>query len=200
VTEATHIRSWTPDLEVRSDGDGRTVSGIAVPYNLPQRINESLTEVFLPGAFRAQMRAAHRVKFSREHLRFGGTLIGRLELMRDDAKGLYVEARVATTEAGDETLELVKAGALDELSIGFAERQSRRRPDGVVERRTAHLAEVSVVLAGAYGQGARVQAVRHGGTLCAACGGSAATAPDERAGLAAARAVLAGLPAHLPVS
>lgn len=193
MTAAIEYRSWTPDLEVREDGDGRTVSGIAVPYNVEQRIHDGLTEVFLPGAFRAQMNAAHRVVFARNHLPHGGALIGRLTTMRDDAKGLYIEARISDTPVGNETLTLLRDKVLEEMSIGFAERQNRTRPDGVVERRTAHLSEVAVVLEGAYGPRARVAKVRSAEDCCPTCGVAAAPAP--RSGLLAARALLEGLPA-----
>lgn len=191
-------RSWTPELEVRSEGDGRTVFGIAVPYNKPQRIDDTLTEVFLPGAFRKQINSANRVVFTRDHLAHGGALIGRLTEMRDDAKGLYFEARIAKTTAGDDTLELLREGVLDEVSIGFAERQNRRRPDGVIERVTAHLSEVAAVLQGAYGRGARASGVRSAvdDGACPECGHVEGSGP--RLGVLRAREVLAKLPARLP--
>ena len=39
-------RSYDVDLEFRASGDGRTIFGIAVPYNKEQRIGASLIEVF----------------------------------------------------------------------------------------------------------------------------------------------------------
>lgn len=157
------IRTFTPDLEIRSSakgGDGRTVVGIAVPYSRPQRINDQLTEQFAPGAFRRQMKAPNRIPFTRDHMAHGGRLIGKTLLLRDDAKGLYGEWRVSATPAGDETLELLKDGVLSELSIGFREGQNRRLQGGVVERASAELREVSVVMEGAYGRGATVSEVR----------------------------------------
>lgn len=196
----TLIRTFSPDLEVRKatqGGDGRTVVGIAVPYAKPQRIDERLTEQFARGAFKHQLRAAHRVKFAREHLSLGGSLIGRLDVMRDDASGLYIEARVARTPLGDETLALLEDGALSDLSIGFRARQDRRLPGNVIERVTADLREVSVVLEGAYGEGALVAAVRSADEQAEesvpGCTCGAATR------LAEARRVLAGLPSVLPL-
>ncbi|MBN6037471.1 HK97 family phage prohead protease [Amycolatopsis sp. 195334CR] len=153
-------RQWMPELEVRSAGDGRTICGIAVPYGRPQPIDSRLTEQFARGAFNAQLRAAHRVPFMRDHGPHGGKLIGVATELRDDAAGLYGEWRVSRTEVGDETLELVKDGALSELSIGFREGQNRTLPGGVIERATATLTEVAIVMAGAYGQSAAVASVR----------------------------------------
>ncbi|GAA2543707.1 DUF305 domain-containing protein [Pseudonocardia hydrocarbonoxydans] len=153
-------RAFSPELEVRSAGDGRTVTGVAVPYGRPQRIDSTLTEQFRRGAFNAAIRAAHRVPFTREHLSMGGALIGRLTALRDDEAGLYFEARVSPTVAGDETLALLRDGALESVSIGFRARQNRRLADGTIERVTADLRELAVVLEGAYGEHALVSSVR----------------------------------------
>lgn len=158
-------RTFAPDLEIRAaakGGDGRTVEGIAVPYGQPQRIHAELTEQFAPGVFAHQLRAMHRVRMTRGHLVFGGVVIGRVHEAREEARGLWVAMRVSATPAGEETLTLVRDGVLDELSIGFRAYPKRDRvlPDGTVERRRADLTEVSVELAGAYGQKARITATR----------------------------------------
>lgn len=188
-------RSFTPDLEVRSSGDGRTIYGIAVPWNSPQRIDDSLTEQFARGAFDHQLHAPHRIKFSREHLKLGGSLIGTVQLMRDDPAGLYVELRASRTPLGDETLELVRDGALTDLSIGFRERQNRRLASGVVERVTADLFEIAVTLAGAYGEAATVAGVRS-----QPGGGCSCTGHGTRRRLDEAAQLLAGLPLLPPAT
>lgn len=156
-------RTFAPELEVRATakgGDGRTVEGLAVPYNRTQRISAELTERFAEGAFRAQVHKPGKVHFAREHVSLGGTPIGRTVELREDARGLWGAWRVSATPAGDETLTLIEDGVLDELSIGFRAGRHRTLGDGVVERTSAHLVEVSVVLAGAYGRGATVSNVR----------------------------------------
>lgn len=156
-------RSFRPDLEVRSSGDGRTIYGIAVPYNAPTRIDDQLVEQFERGAFNHQLGAAHRVKFAREHVLLGGVLIGAASAMRDDASGLYVELRASKTPVGDETLELVRDGALNQLSIMFRERQNRNLAGGITARVKADLHEVAVVMEGAYGELASAVGIRAAG-------------------------------------
>ena len=158
--DGTLYRAFTPDLEVRSDGDGRTIRGIAVPWGKPVRIDARLVEQFARGAANHQIRAAHRMRFAREHLDLGGTLIGATKLLRDDAAGLYGEWRASATPAGDETLELVRDGALRHLSVGFRERTNRKLAGGITERVKADFVEVAVVLEGAYGELATVSGVR----------------------------------------
>lgn len=152
-------RAFDSDLEIRGDGDGRTVCGICVPYDVEQRIHASLVEVFRRGAFAAVARHAHRVKLLVGHDAHA-LPIGRATLLREDASGLYGEFRISKGQRGDDILELVRDGALTELSVGFQPLKDNRRKDGVVERIAAHLAEVSLVTFGAYGHAASVVGVR----------------------------------------
>lgn len=152
-------RAFETDLEVRTTGDGRTICGICVPYNVEQRINANLVEVFKAGAFSRVIPNAHRVKLLVGH-NSEALPIGRATLLREDTNGLYGEFRVSKGNRSDDILELVRDGALSELSIGFQPLKDNRRKDGVVERIAAHLAEVSLVTFGAYGHAAQVVGVR----------------------------------------
>ena len=152
-------RAYETDLEIRKDGDGRTVVGIVVPYDVEQRIHYNLTEVFRRGAFSRVIPNAHRVKLLVSH-DAQALPIGRATLLREDTGGLYGEFRISKGTRSDDILELVRDGALSEFSIGFQPLKDHRRPDGVIERLAAHLAEVSLVTFGAYGQAAQVAAVR----------------------------------------
>lgn len=153
------IRSYVLDLEIREDENGgRTIYGIAVPYDKEQRVSGDTTEVFRRGAFADVVKAAHRVKLLRNH--DSKNPIGRATLLRETDQGLYAEFKVSRTREGDDALELVKDGALDQLSIGFMPIKNRKRTDGVIERLKAHLAEVSLVTFGAYGDLATVNGVR----------------------------------------
>lgn len=166
------FRTFAPCLEVRTGAnqDGRTIYGIAVPWNAPMRINDGLVEEFAPGAFDHQIRAHRgqlgapvmRISYAREHLPLGGKLIGRVSMMRNDTAGQYVELRVAKTPDGDETLELVREGALPHLSVGFRERHdgNLRKAGGVVCRTKADMFEIASTLEGAYGDLAMAAGVR----------------------------------------
>jgi uncharacterized protein len=155
------------DLEVR--GDGRTVVGIACPYDSPALISGpggSYHEVFRRGSFARTIseRGPSKVKFYAEHASRSLPL-GRAELLREDAAGLYCELRVSQTAAGDEALALIRDNALDALSVGFSPvRESRNESSGLVERTEVRLHEISAVSWPAY-DGARILAVRHDLTL-----------------------------------
>jgi HK97 family phage prohead protease len=144
------IRATPADLEVRGS-DGRTVVGIAVPWDSPTEIrgegSHPYSEVWKRGSFAKSIseRGPERVKTFAKHAR-GRLPIGRALLLREDPVGLYSELRISATEAGDEVLELVRDGTLDGLSIGFSpikDRWSSQRD--MVERLEAALHEISVV-------------------------------------------------------
>ena len=156
-------RAFPGDLEVRSGG--RTVVGLAVPWDTPTRVSDggpSYLEAFARGAFaRTIAERGDRVKFLALHDTRRMPL-GRVTLMREDAAGLYIEARVSATRDGDEALTLIQDGALDGLSIGFRPmRQDKRQ--GVTVRTEAALREVSAVSMPAYDD-ARILAVRSADT------------------------------------
>jgi HK97 family phage prohead protease len=156
------FRATPVDLELR--GDGRTVVGIAMPFDQPTEIREeraAFTEVFRAGSFRKTIaeRGPRGVKVFGKHQR-AALPVGRASLLREDTAGLYSELRVSATSAGDEILELVRDGTLDGLSIGFApikDRWSDRRD--MVERLEVALHEVSIVDYPAY-SGASITGVR----------------------------------------
>lgn len=151
------VRQYGADLEVRSEGDGRTVAGIAAPFDQVTHA-PGFAEVIRRGAFARTIRErGQRVKFLALH--DGESLpLGRATTLREDAAGLFAEFRVSRTTRGDEVLELIKDGALDALSIGFAAIEERM-VKGVRELHEVRLFEVSAVNFGAY-EGARILATR----------------------------------------
>ena len=149
------------ELDIR--GDGRTVYGIAVPFDRETMVNDGhgpYREVFRQGAFRKTIKEnGGRVKFLANHKR--DSPIGKAVKLHEDPAGLIGEFRVSNTRAGDEALELVRDGVYDSFSIGFAKvpGKDRESRDGLVERLEVKLREVSVLAFPAY-EGAVVSGVR----------------------------------------
>lgn len=159
-------RSWAPHLDLEIRGDGRTVYGLAVPFDTPATIYErgqSYDEVFRMGSFaRTIAERGDRVKFLLNHDR--QTLpLGKATMLREDPAGLIGEFRVSATDAGDQALELIRDGVLDALSVGFAPTPKGTRGipgrDPIVERIDVKLMEVSAVAFPAY-EGAVIGGVR----------------------------------------
>jgi HK97 family phage prohead protease len=160
---ATLVRAFTSDLEVRTEGDGRTIAGILAPFGKTARVNDGsgpYLEGFDRGAFAKTIRdRADRVKLFANHShRTGGMAIGTATLLREDASGLYGELHIAGVPAGDEALTLVRDGAADSFSVGFMPIKSVTR-GRVTWRTEVKLREVSLTSLPAY-EDARVLAVR----------------------------------------
>lgn len=104
-------------------------------------------DIILPGAFAESLakRGAGGIKMLFQH--DPAEPIGVWETIREDAKGLYVRGRLLSEVArAKEVLALMKAGALDGLSIGFKAITSRReRPGGIRRISRIDLWEISVV-------------------------------------------------------
>jgi uncharacterized protein len=152
------------DLTIRG-GDGRTVYGLAVPYDREATVNDgygAYREVFRHGAFARTLNAgmAERVKFYTNHSHRQNKLpIGRAISLREDTAGLVGEFYVSDTRDGNEALELVRDRVLDSFSVGFAKVKERADKSGLVERLEVKLKEVSLVAHPAY-EGALVAGLR----------------------------------------
>lgn len=154
-------RAFAADLEVRSAGDGRTIHGIVVPFDHVARVSDggpSYDEAFQRGAFaKTIVERGDRVKLLSQHASRTNPL-GKALTLREDAAGLYGEFYVSRTTAGDEALELVRDGALDSFSVGFAPVKHEKR-GRVTWRTEVALREASLVTFPAY-DGALVGGVR----------------------------------------
>lgn len=80
---------------------------------------DSYRDVIDQGAFRKTLQEfAHRVKVLWQHDPYAP--IGRPLVMKEDDRGLYVEAKVSPTTLGKDCLILMEDGVINELSIGYS--------------------------------------------------------------------------------
>lgn len=125
-------------------------------------------DVVMPGAFRASLdrRGAGDIRMLFQH--DPAQPVGVWDDIREDARGLHVRGHLIEDVArAAELLALMRAGALDGLSIGFRARRATR--DARTGRRLLHeidLWEISIVTFPML-PGARVNGVKSGAT--AAC-------------------------------
>ena len=92
--------------------DSRTFKGYASTWDKDQG-----GDIITPGAFTKTINErAGRVKILWQH----SEPLGVPTLMREDERGLYVEGKISKTRLGDEALELMRDGVVDQMSIGFS--------------------------------------------------------------------------------
>ena len=187
------LRSFDVPIAFRADpaSGGRTLYGRAVPYGLVAELPGGIRERFVFGAFAAQVGSGNsaRVKiFESHHARLDGQApIGKTGGLEERSDGLHGAWPLYNTSRADDALELVRSGEVTGLSVGFMSLAggSARTPDGVIERRHAHLDHVVLTHEPIY-EGAGVLAVR---SVAAPAGGP--TLDELRADLATRRDVVA---------
>lgn len=116
-------RSRVARIEIKSVQDDGTFEGYASLFNAA----DLGRDVIAPGAFSESLRqrgvAAIKMLFQHDP----SEPIGIWEEIREDARGLYVRGRLMTAvKKAREVLALMRAGALDGLSIGFKAVKARR--------------------------------------------------------------------------
>ena len=159
-----HVRQITSALAVRDGGDGRTLAGVLLPWNVEARVLDQgrlVTETFERGALAGT--DPGRVPLTATHPRDAGTLpIGVTLSIEDRADAAWGEWHVSDTMIGNEVLALARDGVPLGLSIGFAEIPGGSRWSADRQRVTrtrAALDHIAVVRTPAY-VGAGVAGVR----------------------------------------
>ena len=141
----------TRSFEIRAtDAEKREVSGIAVPFNQTIDIGGGWSERFEKGA----VDLTADVKLFRDH----EDIIGVVTEMEESDEGLLIRAKISDTVLGNETLNLVKDGAIRSFSVGFIPVTDVKK-DKTIIRKKVNLKEVSLVAFPAYDK-AEVLSVR----------------------------------------
>jgi len=108
-----------------SGGDGRTLYGLAVPFNTPTRIDTPqegrFDEQFVAGSFRRSLgRRTPKLQFEHgTHPLFGSLPIGEFRSIKETERGLEFEARIFDAEFFAPLREAVASEAIDGVSIRF---------------------------------------------------------------------------------
>ena len=138
-------------FEIReTNQETREVIGMAVPYDEVIDIGGGDKEQFARGSVDLNS----HVKLFRDHKE----VIGKVNSMEEREDGLWIKAKISNTKLGDETLELVKDGAIRSFSVGFIPLVDEKK-DRTIIRKKVNLKEVSLVAFPAY-ENASVTEVR----------------------------------------
>jgi HK97 family phage prohead protease len=131
--------TFTIDAAAPDSPETRTITGIAVPYNVVA--NASGTEVmFLRGSLPTDGKAP---KLYMQH--DASQAIGLVTERADDEENMYFSAKVSATSLGDEALVLAADGVLDSVSVGVNPTKFTYDQDGVMIVEAAQWLELSLV-------------------------------------------------------
>jgi HK97 family phage prohead protease len=131
--------TFTVDAAAADGTKARTITGIAVPYNVTA--NASGTEVmFLRGSLPVEGKAP---KLYMQH--DASQAIGLVTERDDDEENMYFSAKVSATALGDEALILAGDGVLDSVSVGVNPTRFSYNEAGVMVVEAADWLELSLV-------------------------------------------------------
>lgn len=153
--EAPELKRLTVEAEIKAER-AMSFSGHAATFGEVDLVGDAIE----PGAFTRSLkrRGAERVKLLWQH--DSRMPIGTFNDIREDETGLFVEGRLLDTTLGLDVHKLLKAGAIDEMSIGFRTLKDRFDQDRNVRRlEEIELLEISLVTFAA-NPAARVHAVK----------------------------------------
>lgn len=124
--------------------DGHIIEGYASHFGAPDQGGDIVGK----GAYTASLTRAsgegRKIKMLWQH--DPAQPIGVWDLVREDENGLWVKGRILkTTQKGAEAIALIKAGAIDGLSIGYRTLKSTKNDKGQRLLTELELWEVSLV-------------------------------------------------------
>jgi HK97 family phage prohead protease len=123
----------------------RTITGVAVPWDVTATVSDGTKVSFLRGAFDIE---AKNPKLLENH--DSTQLRGVVTELADAEEGLLFTAKFAKTRASDDAIELVKAGAYDSVSVGAIPLKFTMAKDGTMVVSSASLEEISLVASPAF--------------------------------------------------
>ncbi len=156
--------------------DGRNLHVRVVPFGEVVTVADPpdfrpYKEEFMPGVFKAQENAAHRIRLRATHdpdVRETGvrnsplsSVVGKGVSLRETDGGVEAEFRFLSDPDSEKARELVADGGYDGVSAEFIGIRSLMTKDGIKQRQKAHLDSVGLALEPAY-SGAQILALREG--------------------------------------
>ena len=133
--------SSTFSVDAAQDGTPkRTITGIALPYNVEATVSGGQVVSFLPGSLPTD---GKNPKLYMSH--DSTQAIGLVTERADSPEAMYFTAKVSTTALGDEALILAVDGVLDSVSVGVNPTQFSFNDDGVMIVEAAEWMELSLV-------------------------------------------------------
>ena len=122
------------------DGKPRTITGMAVPWDTTATLSSGETVRFVRGAFDVNAKPAKLIQ-GHDMTK----LLGTVNELAEGDEGLYFTATFANTRDATDAVELIKAGAIDAVSVGAVPVRATVDADGVQVIHEARLMELSLV-------------------------------------------------------
>jgi HK97 family phage prohead protease len=136
------------------DAPRRTISGTAVPYNVPAVVSDGTAVIFRPGSLPVEGKAPRLFMYHD-----ASQPVGIVTERVDTEEGMLFSAKISATSLGNDALVMAADGTIDQVSVGVNPTKFSYDEEGNMVIEAADWMELSLVPIGAFGDMANITKV-----------------------------------------
>jgi HK97 family phage prohead protease len=138
----------------KGDAPRRTISGTAVPYNVPATVSDGTAVIFRPGSLPVEGKAPRLFMYHDASMP-----VGVVTERVDTEQGMMFSAKISATSLGNDALVMAQDGTIDQVSVGVNPTKFSYDEEGTMIIEAADWTELSLVPIGAFGDMANIASV-----------------------------------------
>ena len=138
----------------KGDTPRRTISGTAVPYNVPATVSDGTQVIFRPGSLPVEGKAPRLFMYHDASMP-----VGVVTERVDTEQGMMFSAKISATSLGNDALVMASDGTIDQVSVGVNPTKFSYDEAGTMIIEAADWTELSLVPIGAFGDMANIAKV-----------------------------------------
>jgi len=138
----------------KGDAPRRTISGTAVPYNVPATVSDGTAVIFRPGSLPVEGKAPRLFMYHQADMP-----VGVVTERVDTEQGMLFSAKISATSLGNDALVMAMDGTIDQVSVGVNPTKFSYNEAGTMIIEAADWTELSLVPIGAFGDMANIASV-----------------------------------------
>lgn len=138
----------------KGDAPRRTISGTAVPYNVPATVSDGTAVIFRPGSLPVEGKSPRLFMYHDASMP-----VGVVTERVDTEQGMMFSAKISATSLGNDALVMAQDGTIDQVSVGVNPVKFSYDEAGTMIIEAADWTELSLVPIGAFGDMANIATV-----------------------------------------
>jgi HK97 family phage prohead protease len=138
----------------KGDAPRRTISGVAVPYNVPAVVSDGTAVIFRPGSLPVEGKAPRLFMYHDASMP-----VGVVTERAETEEGMMFSAKISATSLGNDALVMAQDGTIDQVSVGVNPVKFSYDEEGTMIIESADWMELSLVPIGAFGDAANITKV-----------------------------------------
>ena len=138
----------------KGDAPRRTISGTAVPYNVPATVSDGTAVIFRPGSLPVEGKAPRLFMYHDASMP-----VGIVQERVSTEEAMLFTAKISATSLGNDALVMASDGTIDQVSVGVNPTKFSYDEEGTMIIESADWMELSLVPIGAFGDAANITKV-----------------------------------------